>query len=90
MAYGQSWPKRARDSTHRCLNLHASLLPHIAVRAPSRRRSLRGDAETGITVIYMDEVSTPGTFSCKPNSPFRLTRPAAHSTIVSRSSHRQR
>ena len=44
-----AWPR------HGCLNLHASLLPRWRGAAPIQRALLAGDAETGITVMRMDE-----------------------------------
>lgn len=38
-----------------CLNLHASLLPRWRGAAPIQAAITAGDAETGITVIYMNE-----------------------------------
>jgi methionyl-tRNA formyltransferase len=38
-----------------CLNIHGSLLPRWRGAAPIHRAILAGDAETGITIIRMDE-----------------------------------
>ncbi len=38
-----------------CLNIHASLLPRWRGAAPIQRALLAGDAETGITIMQMDE-----------------------------------
>ena len=38
-----------------CLNVHASLLPRWRGAAPIQRALLAGDAETGITIMQMDE-----------------------------------
>ncbi len=38
-----------------CLNLHASLLPRWRGAAPIARAIMAGDAETGVTVMKMDE-----------------------------------
>jgi methionyl-tRNA formyltransferase len=38
-----------------CLNVHASLLPRWRGAAPIQRAILAGDAETGITIMQMDE-----------------------------------
>lgn len=38
-----------------CLNVHASLLPRWRGASPIQRAILAGDAETGITVMQMDE-----------------------------------
>ena len=38
-----------------CLNVHASLLPRWRGAAPIQRAIMAGDAETGITIMQMDE-----------------------------------
>ena len=38
-----------------CLNIHASLLPRWRGAAPIQRAILAGDAETGVTIMQMDE-----------------------------------
>ena len=38
-----------------CLNVHASLLPRWRGAAPIQRAILAGDAETGVTIMRMDE-----------------------------------
>ena len=38
-----------------CLNIHASLLPRWRGAAPIQRAILAGDAETGITIMQMDQ-----------------------------------
>jgi methionyl-tRNA formyltransferase len=56
MAYGQILPKSVLEIPRiACLNLHASLLPRYRGAAPIQAAIVAGDAETGITVIYMDE-----------------------------------
>ena len=56
MAYGQILPKSVLEIPRiACLNLHASLLPRYRGAAPIQAAIAAGDAETGITVIYMDE-----------------------------------
>jgi methionyl-tRNA formyltransferase len=55
-AYGLILPKPILDAPHHgCLNIHASLLPRWRGAAPIQRAILAGDAETGITVMQMDE-----------------------------------
>jgi len=41
--------------THGCLNIHASLLPRWRGAAPIQRAIEAGDAQTGITIMQMDE-----------------------------------
>ena len=56
MAYGQILPKAILEMPARaCLNLHASLLPFHRGAAPIQAAILAGDAESGITVMWMDE-----------------------------------
>lgn len=55
-AYGQILPAAVlRIPRLGCLNLHASLLPRHRGASPIQAAILSGDAETGITVMYMDE-----------------------------------
>jgi methionyl-tRNA formyltransferase len=44
-----SWP------LHGCLNVHASLLPRWRGAAPIARAILAGDAQTGVSIMRMDE-----------------------------------
>lgn len=56
MAYGQILPKALLDVPPQgALNLHASLLPRHRGAAPIHAALLAGDAESGITVMWMDE-----------------------------------
>ena len=55
-AYGLILPKPVLDAPRLgCLNVHASLLPRWRGAAPIHRAILAGDAETGITIMQMDE-----------------------------------
>jgi methionyl-tRNA formyltransferase len=55
-AYGLILPKRMLDAPRfGCLNIHASLLPRWRGAAPIHAAILAGDAETGITIMRMDE-----------------------------------
>lgn len=55
-AYGLILPRAVLDiPTRGCLNIHASLLPRWRGAAPIQRALLAGDAETGITIMQMDE-----------------------------------
>lgn len=55
-AYGLILPKAVLQSPRNgCLNIHASLLPRWRGAAPIQRAILAGDAETGITIMQMDE-----------------------------------
>jgi methionyl-tRNA formyltransferase len=55
-AYGQILPKEILTMPkYGCVNIHASLLPAYRGAAPINWAILRGDGETGITVMQMDE-----------------------------------
>ncbi|MEI8311324.1 MAG: methionyl-tRNA formyltransferase [Verrucomicrobiota bacterium] len=55
-AYGQILPRVVLDlPLLGCLNLHASLLPRHRGASPIQASILAGDAETGITAMYVDE-----------------------------------
>ena len=53
--YGQIVPARLLDVKHGALNLHPSLLPRHRGATPIPATILAGDAETGVTLIRMDE-----------------------------------
>ena len=56
VAYGLILPKPILNAPrHGCFNLHASLLPRWRGAAPINRAIMAGDAETGVTVMKMDE-----------------------------------
>ena len=56
MAYGQILPRAVLEVPRlACLNLHASLLPRWRGASPIQAAIAAGDAETGITVMHMDE-----------------------------------
>jgi methionyl-tRNA formyltransferase len=56
VAYGLILPKPILDAPALgCFNLHASLLPRWRGAAPINRAVMAGDAETGVTVMKMDE-----------------------------------
>jgi methionyl-tRNA formyltransferase len=56
VAYGLILPKPILDAPALgCFNLHASLLPRWRGAAPINRAVMAGDAETGTTVMKMDE-----------------------------------
>jgi methionyl-tRNA formyltransferase len=55
-AYGLLLPKAVLDLPPRgCVNFHASLLPRYRGAAPIPAAILKGEAETGITLMRMDE-----------------------------------
>lgn len=55
-AYGQILPKAVLDVPPLgCINVHASLLPKYRGAAPIQYALMNGEAETGVTLMYMDE-----------------------------------
>ena len=56
VAYGQKIPSWLLSLPPLgCLNVHASLLPRYRGAAPIQRAILNGDAETGVTIMRLDE-----------------------------------
>ena len=56
VAYGLILPKPILDAPRLgCVNVHASLLPRWRGAAPIQRAILAGDAETGVTIMRMDQ-----------------------------------
>jgi methionyl-tRNA formyltransferase len=56
VAYGLILPKPVLGAPRLgCVNVHASLLPRWRGAAPIQRAILAGDAETGVTIMRMDE-----------------------------------
>ncbi|BDG70199.1 methionyl-tRNA formyltransferase [Roseomonas fluvialis] len=55
-AYGLILPRAMLDAPRRgCINIHASLLPRWRGAAPIHAAILAGDAQTGITIMRMEE-----------------------------------
>ena len=56
IAYGRILPRAVLEAPRQgCLNLHASLLPHYRGAAPITWVIVRGETETGISLMQMDE-----------------------------------
>ena len=56
VAYGRILPKDVLDAPRLgCVNVHASLLPKLRGAAPITWAIVRGDPETGVTLMQMDE-----------------------------------
>jgi len=56
VAYGLILPKPVLDAPRLgCFNVHASLLPRWRGAAPINRAIMAGDAESGVTIMRMDE-----------------------------------
>ena len=60
-----------------CLNIHASLLPRWRGAAPIQRAIEAGDAETGVTIMQMDEGLDTGDMLLERRVPIRDTDSAA-------------
>ena len=56
IAYGRILPPAVLEAPRRgCLNLHASILPRYRGAAPITWAIVRGEAETGVSLMQMDE-----------------------------------
>ncbi len=84
-AYGLILPPAMLDAPRRgCLNIHASLLPRWRGAAPIQAAILAGDAETGITIMRMEEGLDTGPMLLKGVVPIgpRATTPAVHDALA--------
>ncbi len=84
-AYGLILPKPILDAPARgCLNIHASLLPRWRGAAPIQRAILAGDAETGVTIMQMDEGLDTGAMLLSRAVPIgpETTGGALHDTLA--------
>ena len=85
-AYGLILPRwvleamRARPGGLGCLNIHASLLPRWRGAAPIHRAVEAGDAETGVTIMQMDEGLDTGDMLLVERCPIRHAGPDADTT----------
>jgi methionyl-tRNA formyltransferase len=68
-----------------CLNIHASLLPRWRGAAPMQAAILAGDAETGITIMRMDEGLDTGPMLLREVVPITTatTTPELHDALAS-------
>ena len=74
VAYGLILPKAVLDTpSYGCLNIHASLLPRWRGAAPIQRAILSGDAESGVTIMQMDEGLDTGDMLYKATTPISAT-----------------
>jgi methionyl-tRNA formyltransferase len=56
VAFGQKIPPEILElPPYGCINVHASLLPRWRGAAPIQAAIMAGDAETGVSIMYMDE-----------------------------------
>ncbi len=73
-AYGLILPPAILGAPARgCLNIHASLLPRWRGAAPIQAAILAGDAETGITIMQMDEGLDTGAMLLRHATPIGPT-----------------
>ena len=85
VAYGLILPPAMLDAPARgCLNIHASLLPRWRGAAPIQAAILAGDAETGITIMRMDEGLDTGPMLLAEATPItgETTAPTLHDTLA--------
>jgi methionyl-tRNA formyltransferase len=83
-AYGLILPKAMLDAPRRgCLNIHASLLPRWRGAAPIQAAILAGDAESGVTIMQMEEGLDTGPMLLKGSVPIgpRMTTPELHDAL---------
>lgn len=60
-AFGQFLPTKLLDApTYRAINVHASLLPKYRGAAPIHYAIINGEAETGVTIMYMEKKMDAG------------------------------
>ncbi len=72
VAYGQILPKALLEiPTRGCINLHTSLLPRWRGASPIQSAILAGDAETGVTTMFMDEQLDHGDIILQRRTPIR-------------------
>lgn len=65
IAYGRILPKAVLDAPRRgCMNLHASILPSYRGAAPINWAIVRGEKETGVALMQMDEGMDTGPVFC--------------------------
>ena len=56
VAFGQILPKEILNiPKYGCINVHASLLPKFRGAAPIHWAVIKGEKETGVTTMFMDE-----------------------------------
>ena len=67
VAYGKLLPKAVLELPEKgCINVHSSLLPKYRGAAPINWAMLNGDAETGVSIMQMDEgLDTGDVLYCK-------------------------
>lgn len=70
VAYGKILPRAVLEAFPRgCINVHASLLPRYRGAAPIQWAVINGDAETGVTIMQLDEGMDTGPMLLKRTIP---------------------
>ncbi|WP_415904789.1 methionyl-tRNA formyltransferase [Neptuniibacter sp. QD48_55] len=78
VAYGMLLPKAILETPRLgCINVHGSLLPRWRGAAPVERSMLARDAETGVTIMQMDEGLDTGDMLYKVTTPIENNDTAA-------------
>jgi methionyl-tRNA formyltransferase len=78
VAFGQILPRAVLDVPARgCLNVHASLLPRNRGAAPIAWAIIRGETETGISIMQMDEGMDTGPLLLSVRTPIGPNETAA-------------
>jgi methionyl-tRNA formyltransferase len=83
-AYGLILPRPMLEAPKRgCLNIHASLLPRWRGAAPIQAAILAGDAESGVTIMQMEEGLDTGPMLLMGRVPLgpRMTTPELHDAL---------
>ena len=83
-AYGLILPKAMLEAPRRgCLNIHASLLPRWRGAGPIQAAILAGDAESGVTIMQMEEGLDTGPMLLEGRVPIgpRTTTPQLHDAL---------
>jgi len=72
VAYGKILPRAVLDAFPRgCVNVHASLLPAYRGAAPIQWSIIRGERETGVTIMKLDEGMDTGPMLLSRREPIR-------------------
>jgi methionyl-tRNA formyltransferase len=73
-AFGQILPKAILDfPPQKCLNIHPSLLPKYRGAAPLNWSIIRGETQTGVTIMLMDEGMDSGDILSQAETPLGIT-----------------
>jgi len=73
-AFGQILPKAIIDfPPQKCLNIHPSLLPKYRGAAPLNWSIIRGETQTGVTIMLMDEGMDSGDILSQAETPIGAT-----------------